>query len=82
MNASLVEEATAAATSMANQAAGLARAVAQFRVDEHGGGDSAPAAMVSASLPRQAQSSTQSQGMVAQRREPALTGGEEDWKEF
>ena len=33
MNASLVEEATAAATSMANQAGGLARAVAQFRLD-------------------------------------------------
>jgi methyl-accepting chemotaxis protein len=33
-NASLVEEATAAATSMANQAAGLARAVAQFQIDE------------------------------------------------
>ena len=79
MNASLVEEATAAATSMANQAAGLARAVAQFQVDEHGGGDSAPAA---APLPRYAQSWAQPQGAVAQRREPALTGGEEDWKEF
>ena len=34
MNASLVEEATAAAASMASQATGLARAVAQFRIDE------------------------------------------------
>ena len=34
MNASLVEEATAAATSMASQATGLARAVAQFRLEE------------------------------------------------
>jgi methyl-accepting chemotaxis protein len=34
MNASLVEEATAAATSMASQATGLAHSVAQFRVED------------------------------------------------
>jgi X-X-X-Leu-X-X-Gly heptad repeat protein len=36
MNASLVEEATAAATSMASQATGLAHSVAQFRVNDEG----------------------------------------------
>ena len=36
MNASLVEEATAAATSMASQAEELARSVAQFRVEDDG----------------------------------------------
>jgi len=86
MNASLVEEATAAATSMANQATGLARAVAQFRVD-----DSAPvaggapvlesAAASAAALPLRGGRDERRQ--LSQRREPALASGDDDdWKEF
>jgi methyl-accepting chemotaxis protein len=66
MNASLVEEATVAATSMASQATALVQSVAQFRVEE-----SAPAAMDGGaveSLPR------------APARLPPQKG--EDWKEF
>jgi methyl-accepting chemotaxis protein len=82
MNASLVEEATAAATSMAGQATGLARAVAQFRVE-----DSAHAA----ALPRHEEPAVAAPALaahehrpaVATRRAPALAATEqEDWKEF
>jgi methyl-accepting chemotaxis protein len=77
MNASLVEEATAAATSMASHANGLARAVAQFRIEE------GAAPMASAHpLPR-SDSAPRRPAAVTERREPALTAvDEEDWKEF
>ena len=86
MNASLVEEATAAATSMANQATNLARAVAQFRIDDaapapHAGGSPVleTAAAPGASLALR----DERRPAIAQRREPALAGGDEDeWKEF
>jgi methyl-accepting chemotaxis protein len=83
MNASLVEEATAAATSMANQAAGLARSVAQFRVGEEGP-DSPPAvAARPAAIASSARAQAQGRTTVATRREPLLAGNEgEDWKEF
>jgi methyl-accepting chemotaxis protein len=85
MNASLVEEATAAATSMASQANGLARAVAQFRIEE-GGGTVADAAPMSGAQQLQRREPAQRRpAAVAERREPALTGagaGEEDWQEF
>ncbi|MFZ3322764.1 MAG: methyl-accepting chemotaxis protein [Usitatibacter sp.] len=77
MNASLVEEATAAATSMASQATGLTQVVAQFRVD----GTAAPAAARPA-IARTAPAE-RPQALPA-RREPMLAaaGEEEDWKEF
>jgi methyl-accepting chemotaxis protein len=81
MNASLVEEATAAATSMANQATGLAHSVSQFRIAESdGAGSVSLAAVQAAPLPRQAESRL----AVPARREPALPRAteEEEWKEF
>jgi methyl-accepting chemotaxis protein len=92
MNASLVEEATAAATSMASQATGLARAVAQFQIDEErgvplpepGAMPAAPARHDAAPPPlaRPTAESSPRSAPVA-RREPALaTTDEEDWKEF
>ena len=81
MNASLVEEATAAATSMAGQANGLARAVAQFRVEGSAAAE-AVAFQASASLPRRPAAEAHG-GAVATRRAPVLAAGEdEDWKEF
>jgi methyl-accepting chemotaxis protein len=83
MNASLVEEATAAATSMANQATGLARAVAQFRLDD---GAAAPAqAPAQAHAPAQAlpRPSGERRASNVARRETALAAADEDdWKEF
>ncbi|MGE0358203.1 MAG: methyl-accepting chemotaxis protein [Burkholderiales bacterium] len=85
MNASLVEEATAAATSMANQAAGLARSVAQFRVADEAG--EAPPAVLAAG-PRGATLAAPAAvapARVAQgaRNEPLLADGDgEEWKEF
>jgi X-X-X-Leu-X-X-Gly heptad repeat protein len=85
MNASLVEEATAAATSMASQATGLARAVAQFRIE---GGEAAAPAPIAASASAPALTAAGSRDKpapaLASRREPALTASadEEDWKEF
>jgi methyl-accepting chemotaxis protein len=80
MNASLVEEATAAATSMAHQATGLARAVAQFRIED-GGGEARPMSVEgpesSPALPRAAENPP-----LAQRAAPALAAGDDDWKEF
>ena len=84
MNASLVEEATAAATSMAGQAQGLARAVAQFRVEEAAPG-AAPSIGEAASAPVLTRSAPERPAAIAQRREPMLTAAtaeEEDWKEF
>ncbi|MEO5677479.1 MAG: methyl-accepting chemotaxis protein [Usitatibacter sp.] len=85
MNASLVEEATAAATSMAHQATGLAHSVAQFRVE--GAAPGAAPAMARAqsqARPRPALAPMQEKRAVATRREPALAAGDEpeDWKEF
>jgi len=87
MNASLVEEATAAATSMASQATGLARAVAQFRVDESGAGAvSLPSEPAAGHAPaRPALSARGERAAVSARREPALTSSAsdpDDWKEF
>ncbi|HET9470781.1 MAG TPA: methyl-accepting chemotaxis protein, partial [Usitatibacter sp.] len=86
MNASLVEEATAAATSMANQATGLARAVAQFRLEDGASAVAAAPAPAHAAhapahaLPRPAGERRPSK--VAHR-EPALSAADEDdWKEF
>jgi methyl-accepting chemotaxis protein len=86
MNASLVEEATAAATSMASQATGLARAVAQFRVDESA--PAQPAHRPEAAVPLARHSAAErSAGALPPRREPLLTAAaaaasDEDWKEF
>ena len=84
MNASLVEEATAAATSMASQATGLARAVAQFRVEE-----SVQAAALAqdtrdgAAPAHPALGARESRPAVGMRREPVLAAAEqEEWKEF
>jgi hypothetical protein len=87
MNASLVEEATAAATSMASQATGLARAVAQFRVDESSSIHASPHAAAPMPLARPADSERPS-STLPPRREPLLTAttataaADEDWKEF
>jgi len=85
MNASLVEEATAAATSMASQATGLAHSVAQFRID-----DAALAAFADSSLhgeepmapaPALAQPHADLRTAALARREPVLAADDE-WKEF
>ena len=84
MNASLVEEATAAATSMANQAQGLARSVAQFRIAESAHGPATIAGAAGApALARRAASDRQPPTLT-ERREPLLAAAteEEDWKEF
>jgi methyl-accepting chemotaxis protein len=85
MNASLVEEATAAATSMASQATGLARAVAQFRIDD--AGTPAQPAAIAGVLRRTHPPETASErrAAVTSRREPLLTAAaaeDEEWKEF
>jgi methyl-accepting chemotaxis protein len=92
MNASLVEEATAAATSMASQATGLARAVAQFRVSEeraaHPAAPEAADTIRHAVEPRApaappARHAQPTRAPVAARHEPALAAADdEDWKEF
>jgi methyl-accepting chemotaxis protein len=90
MNASLVEEATAAATSMASQATGLARVVAQFRIVE--GEMQAkvstfaphPSAPVPAPAPAApAQPAHAEPRPAAAARAPALAAtDDDDWKEF
>ena len=90
MNASLVEQATAAATSMAGQATNLARAVAQFRIDDSAAAApamAAPAAsggaLSEARAPMLREERDARRSAVATRREPALTADEnDDWKEF
>jgi methyl-accepting chemotaxis protein len=86
MNASLVEEATAAATSMANQAAGLARSVAQFRVIDDGTAPApalASAPIRTAALSAGAHGQQRGRSQVATRREsPPASGDGEEWKEF
>jgi methyl-accepting chemotaxis protein len=84
MNASLVEEATAAATSMAHQATALARSVAQFRIPEGTSSvlpvEARPAAAVA--LARAPADDRRAIGTDT-RREPLLAAADaEDWKEF
>jgi len=88
MNASLVEEATAAAASMASQATGLARAVAQFRIDESAvplpAVEPKPAAPAMRAVPDAApRPLPESPSAPRPRREVATTSEDlEDWKEF
>jgi methyl-accepting chemotaxis protein len=85
MNASLVEEATAAATSMANQAKALAHSVAQFQVSDEYVAAAAPTSIDSRPaeppvLPRPAESSRR---VASTQRDPVLAGNDGDeWKEF
>jgi len=90
MNASLVEEATAAATSMANQATSLARSVAQFQVREEAASREPapqPAAAMTPPLARPVETarrvaSTAGSAKPAPR-EPALAATDlDEWKEF
>jgi methyl-accepting chemotaxis protein len=87
MNASLVEEATAAATSMASQATGLARAVAQFRLEE----GSLAALAAQPPMPVQApvapvakarERLPEASAAAPARHDPVLAAEEDDWKEF
>jgi len=71
MNASLVEEATAAATSMASQATGLAHAVAQFKLGDEAQANAA--ALPAAEAPP---------GVPPPLRVALPGGGAEEWKEF
>jgi methyl-accepting chemotaxis protein len=82
MNAALVEEATAAATSMAGQATSLARAVAQFRIDDNG--VAGPVSPASSPAPARVSGVARKHApAAAEHREPELaTPGAEDWKEF
>jgi methyl-accepting chemotaxis protein len=82
MNASLVEEATAAATSMASQATELSRSVAQFRVDDSASGHAPIVGRGQAASSMLAQPAGGERVAIQSRREPALTSAEEDWKEF
>ncbi len=96
MNASLVEQATAAATSMAGQAQGLARAVAQFRLESALPAVDFNAMEPAAPAPRRAAAPEKRAAIApagpvstlpaapAGRREPALAAAaaDEDWKEF
>ena len=84
MNASLVEEATAAATSMANQATALARSVARFQVGGHMASEPAPPEEAKAAaptpLPRAAEGARR---VGAAPPMAALAGADGDeWKEF
>jgi methyl-accepting chemotaxis protein len=79
MNASIVEQATAAATSMAEQATGLAHAVAQFRVEDSVAQAQPAGTLAAASVPALV---PEPQPAVPARREPALAAGSDDWKEF
>jgi methyl-accepting chemotaxis protein len=81
MNASLVEQATAAATSMAEQATGLAHAVAQFRVQEGAAPAAMPRAPALAEAAAPAPAATRAVARV-ERREPVLSDAADDWKEF
>jgi methyl-accepting chemotaxis protein len=88
MNASLVEEATAAAASMASQATGLARAVAQFRIDESAVQLPTPEPRAARAPAVQApeaagQALPEAREAPRPRREPAVASDDlEDWKEF
>jgi methyl-accepting chemotaxis protein len=82
MNASLVEEATAAASSMASQADELARSVARFRIEE----GETPATPALASAPVAARVSRQRPAAIAspeqKRRALRPAGDEAEWQEF
>ena len=84
MNASLVEEATAAATSMASQAEDLARSVAKFQVSE----DAVPApaspnaAPVHATPSRSVPQAPALPAKAAGRPALKVVGGESEWQEF
>ena len=85
MNASLVEEATAAASSMASQAEDLARSVARFRVSDdapHAPHPAAPAPHAAAPTPTIAR--TPRPAVPAKPTRPALkvVGDESEWQEF
>jgi methyl-accepting chemotaxis protein len=82
MNASLVEQATAAATSMASQASGLARSVAQFRVEASTAISQPLAANDPPALAHGEGAPAGRRPMLQGRREPALAAGEDEWKEF
>jgi methyl-accepting chemotaxis protein len=82
MNASLVEEATAAATSMAQQAGGLAQAVSQFRVADTSSAAGAAAPAAPPALTAEAAPPPSRPAVAAPRREPALTADADEWKEF
>ncbi len=88
MNASLVEEATAAAASMAGQATGLAHAVAQFRVDESakplaGAHAAAHSKALRAAPEAAARGLPEMREPPRARREVATASDNlEDWKEF
>jgi hypothetical protein len=82
LNASLVQEASAAATSMENQAGTLSRTVAQFRVAGH----ESPAALTAptpaaATLPAAASAPAPAAASARRSVIPAGTG-DDDWKEF
>jgi methyl-accepting chemotaxis protein len=88
MNASLVEEATAAATSMASQANELARSVARFRVADEGGARSQEPG---ARKPALHTSAPEVQATAPARTLPAkapsrptlkVVGDESEWQEF
>jgi methyl-accepting chemotaxis protein len=82
MNASLVEEATAAATSMASQAKGLDHSVAQFRVSDEIAGNAGGLAeeLVASAPPPRAAIPEERRTAVAGRREAGAEG--EEWREF
>jgi len=89
MNASLVEEATAAAASMASQATGLAHAVAQFRVDEsavalpEAAGAARPARIATAKDAARSRALPEAREAPPARRAVATASDDlEDWKEF
>ena len=87
MNASLVEEATAAATSMASQATGLAQSVAQFRVEDDGGGEPAGRGPSRRRQSRTALGTAVARASQADSRRPprrrrSAAAEPDDWKEF
>jgi methyl-accepting chemotaxis protein len=83
MNASLVQQATVAASSMAGQAEGLSRSVAQFRIEDSSLGAALPSAQAHAPALTRAPAAPGETRAVAPRREPKPTAVEhEDWKEF
>ena len=84
MNASLVEEATAAATSMAHQATGLARAVSEFRLEEEAAGAPALGRAPAPAPEPPALARGERPAALGQRREPAelAAADADEWKEF
>ena len=90
MNASVVEEATAAATSMANQATALARSVAQFQLSDEAAQPGMDAAAKTAramaaelAAPRTVAVERKAAAVPAAPRAQALAHAhDEDWKEF